>query len=233
MSDLLLDRFREVFDGKKYRHRRSTIGDKVAQFLYEDLYVIDQSKKYNGRVDAGDAVLNSKNTTRGVKHRRGDGSFGRIIPDEEPVWDEGFYVARGPTATIQIGAEVKILAKAMMKQIDRVQNDLRNQARQFRRSNDEAITVGIVGVNHAEECRSYEGDRHYDTGETGAHPVDEAEQAIERLENVRPDFDELIVLRFDATNKGNFPFEWVDRVETRRDYTSAVVRIASRYQRRF
>ncbi|MFY9980870.1 MAG: hypothetical protein WAK22_21765 [Candidatus Sulfotelmatobacter sp.] len=33
-------------------------------------------------------------------------------------------MARGPVATIEIGVETKILAKAMIKQIDRVTGDL-------------------------------------------------------------------------------------------------------------
>ena len=64
---------------------------------------------------------------RGVAARRGDGTFGEIIPGEAPILDQGYLVARGPIATVEIGVEVKILAKATIKQIDRVINDLRNQ----------------------------------------------------------------------------------------------------------
>lgn len=55
----------------------------------------------------------------------------------------------GPTANVQVGIEVKIIATAMIKQIDRVINDLRNQALQFKHRNPSAITLAIVGVNHA------------------------------------------------------------------------------------
>ena len=34
----LLRKFRSVFDGVPYYHRNSSTGDRVAQFVYEDLY---------------------------------------------------------------------------------------------------------------------------------------------------------------------------------------------------
>lgn len=49
------------------------------------------------------------------------------------IVDPGYIVARGPIATVEIGVEVKILAKAMIKQVNRVINDLRDQVSQFRR----------------------------------------------------------------------------------------------------
>ena len=55
--------------------------------------------------------------------------------------DAGYLVARGPIATVEIGIEVKILAKAMIKQIDRVINDLRNQVVQFKRGGGNPICI--------------------------------------------------------------------------------------------
>jgi hypothetical protein len=44
-----------------------------------------------------------------VEARRGDGTFGEIIPGEIAIDDPGYVVARGPIATVEIGVEVKIL----------------------------------------------------------------------------------------------------------------------------
>ena len=232
----LLDQYRGLFEGKTYHHRASTQGDHVAQYLYEDLYELNQSPKFRARAGQGSVVLNAKNQTHGVKHRRGDGSFGAIVPGEPPIRDVGFHVGRGPLATIQIGIEVKILAKAMIKQIDRVVGDLQRQAEQFRLSNPQVIAVGIVGVNHASTYRSFEGpDRHYDTGKgkSSSHPIQEAPTAIERLIEAHASFDEFLIFRFKATNRGDFPFDWVDATEARRDYSSALVRVAGAYEHRF
>lgn len=68
------------------------------------------------RVNAQRCVLNVANKRRGIDARRGDGAFGEIIPNEEAIHDAGYAVSRGPIATVEIGCEVKILAKAMIKQ---------------------------------------------------------------------------------------------------------------------
>ncbi len=83
--------------------------------LYEDLYTINRSPKLVEAIRLQSSVLNAQNRTRGVKARRGDGTFGEIIPGEEQLVDAGFVTARGPIATTEIGVEVKILAKAMIK----------------------------------------------------------------------------------------------------------------------
>lgn len=235
MPTKLLDRFQALFDGQQYNHRRSNLGDKVAQFLYEDLFDLAQSSTLLQMVADQKAVLNTRNRTHGVKHRRGDGTFGIAIPGEEVVEDPGFAVARGPIATILIGTEVKIICKAMIRQIDRVKNDLIGSVREFQRSNKHALTVGIVGVNHAEVYCSYEGDREYPTTGKGRylHPVQEAERTVERLEEIEDTFDELLVLRFDATNMGPYPFSWMDLEETQRDYSSALVRLSAEFEQRF
>ncbi len=96
--------------------------------LYEDLHALGRSKKFVNRVDIGISVLNTQNRRHGIKARRGDGSFGEIVPNVHPIKDKGLVVCRGPIATIEIGVEVKILMKAMIKQVDRVINDLKGQA---------------------------------------------------------------------------------------------------------
>ena len=65
-------------------------------------------------------------------------------------------------ATVEIGSEVKILAKAMIKQIDRVMTDLQNQKREFLAAGGTPTTAGIAGINHAPRYVSYEGDKDCD-----------------------------------------------------------------------
>ena len=183
-----------------------------------------------------DRVLNTQNLRRGVKARRGDGTLGLIIPGEMPVFEAGYSVGRGTIATVEIGIEVKVLFKAMIKQIDRVINDLRNQAQEFRRGGGDPIRIGIVGINRADFCISYEGDREFPTtGRAGfPHAFQEAEEAERRLEqNVSSHFDEFLVLRFKATNAPPFLFEWIDLRGLRLDYGAALTRVSSEYQKRF
>ncbi len=171
-----------------------------------------------------------------MEARRGDATFGEIIPGERPIFDSGYVVGRGPIATVEIGVEVKILAKAMIKQIDRVINDLKNQVAQFKRGGGNPICVAIIGVNQAESTIGYEGDRPFPTtGKDGfLHPFQEAPEAERRLRALAaPDYDEFLLLRFKATNAEPYPFEWLDYNSTRLDYAAALSRINARYQQRF
>lgn len=136
----LLNEFERLFQGRIYRHRSSTQGDFLALQLYEDLVSIKRSPKLIEAVSVRrDRVAFARNTRRGIQARRGDGSFGELIPGETALTVAGFEVSRGPIATLEIGVEVKILAKAMMKQIGRVTTVLRGQAAQFRRGGDKPI----------------------------------------------------------------------------------------------
>lgn len=232
----LLSAFRKLFEGNKYRHRDASLGNFVAMHLYEDLAALGRSPKLITAIKSKQRVLNVQNRARGVEARRGDGTFGEIIPGEEPIADRGYLVARGPIATVDIGSEVKILAKAMIKQIDRVMNDLRNQATQFKRGGANPICVAIIGINHAPEYTSYEGDRAFrTTGKDGyLHPIHEAAAAETwLLKEAKPAFDEFLILRFAATNSPPFPFSWVNYQDTRLDYAAALTRISSKYQQRF
>ena len=232
----MLTEFRKLFEGRAYMHRASNQGDFVAMHLYEDLVSIDRSPKLARDIEEKRCVLNVANKRHGVQARRGDGTFGQIVPGETAITDEGYRVARGLIATVEIGIEVKVLAKAMIKQIDRVINDLRNQVVEFRRGGGNPICVGIVGVNRAERYVGYEGEaRSYPTTGRGGfpHPSQEAPEAEKRLRSLAaPLFDEFLVLRFKATNEAPFPFEWVDFTETTRDYGAALARISGRYQSR-
>jgi hypothetical protein len=205
--------------------------------LYEDLVAVQRSPKLiDAAVLRKDRVLNVQNRRRGIDARRGDGTFGEIIPGETPIFDAGYQVGRGPIATVEIGVEVKILAKAMIKQIDRVINDLRNQVVQFRRGGGNPICVALVGINQAESTVGYEGDRSFPTtGKDGfLHPVQEAAEAERRLRALAAsDFDEFLILQFKATNQAPYPFERANFHETRLDYAAALSRISARYQQRF
>lgn len=232
----LLDEFQRLFDGKRYLHRNSTLGDFVAMHLYEDLHDVGVSKILRARIDDHTRVLNVNNKRRGIAARRGDGTFGELIPKVEALIDPNYAVARGPIATVEIGIEVKILAKAMIKQIDRVIGDLRKQVDHFRMGAGNPVCIGIVGINHADCYTGYEGEREWPTTGSGSyrHPVQEALEAESRLNiAVRAVYDEFLILRFRATNQEPHPFEWLDLSATEQDYGAALTRISREYDRRF
>jgi hypothetical protein len=205
--------------------------------LYEDLIAVNRSPRLiEAAIECKDRVLNVQNKRRGIAARRGDGTFGEIIPGETPITDAGYLVSRGPIATVEIGIEMKVLAKAMIKQIDRVMNDLRNQVIQFKRGGGNPICVAVIGINQAESTVGYEGDRPFPTtGRQGfVHPYQEAPEAERRLKAIAaPEFDEFLMLRFKATNVPPYPFKWVNYKDTRLDYAAALSRISARYQQRF
>jgi hypothetical protein len=215
--------FRSLFDGRPYLHRDSSLGDRVASYLYEDLYSLGKSTKLRERVDTRSRVLNAQNLTVGIPRRRGDGT------------DIGFAVARGPVATIEIGVETKILAKAMIKQIDRVISDLMRQTEEFKKRGGQAICIGIVGVNFARQYTSYEGGRAFPTdGHKYKNPIQEAEDAISRLrQRAAPSFDEFLILRFEASNTKPHPFLWVDENQTLLEYSALLTRLSRDYDHRF
>ena len=144
-------------------------------------------------------------------------------------------MARGPVATIEIGVETKILAKAMIKQIDRVVGDLVRQTEEFKRRGGNPICIGIVGVNFSEVYTSYEGERAFLTdGRRYKHPIQEAREAISRLEQrARPSFDESLILKFVATNTPPHPFSWVDEQKVVLEYSALLTRVSREYDRRF
>ena len=237
MSYRLLTEFENLFSGKAYLHRNSTLGDYVAMHLYEDLAGLSppSSTKLLPRLQTGSRVLSTTNMRRGVIARRGDGTFGEIIPGTTPMIDPGFLVARGQIATVEIGVEMKILGKAMIKQIDRVIGDLQKQVNHFRRGSGSPICVALVGINHASYTIGYEGSRSFRTdGHANRHPIQEAADAELRLRtHVAPLYDEFIVLNYAATNDPPFPFVWVNYSNTFKDYGAAMVRIGREYDRRF
>lgn len=233
MSYRLLDQFELTFSGHRYLHRNSQLGNRIADCLFDDLYALLPESRYRRDVDAGRAALNPKGISPGLRARRGDGSFGPVVPGHRPELRSGHLVGIAPTAAVDIGAEVKILAKAMIKQIDRVISDLCGQARHFRTKSPDAITVGIVGLNLANRYVSYEGTRSYRTGEYGPHPAQEAPEAERRLRSsAEPCFNEFLVLPFIATNEEPYRFEWVNSGRVQDDYGAMLVRLINSYERR-
>ena len=232
----LLKAFRKAFEGRPYYHRDSSVGDRVALWLYEDLVRLGRSRTLKTRVATCEVVLNARNLRVGIPARRGDGSLGELVPGTKTVKDPEFLVSRGHIANIQIGVEVKILAKSMIKQIGRVTTDLQNQVRQFKKGGGKPICIGIVGINHAEHYHSFEGEKEYDTEGTGSkpHPAREAAEAEARLDReAKPDFDEFLFLRYRATNVHPFPFEWKDEKRTERDYGALLIRVSRKYDEYF
>lgn len=231
----LLKAFRDLFQGKPYLHRKSTLGDFVASQLYEDLVALNKSDKLTARVHSRERVVNLRNVMIGKPARRGDGTFGEIVPTAIAVIEKGILVARGPVATIEIGAETKILGKAMIKQIDRVIGDLIRQVEQFKKSGGNPICIGFVGVNHADQYTSYERRRRYKTdGKAQKHPYQEAPRAEDLLiQKALPAFDEFQLLRFQATNVKPYPFAWVDLDKTVMEYGALLTRVSREYDRRF
>jgi len=211
------------------------LGDLVANHLYEDLVTLGKSAKLVARVAAHERVVYLANKTVGRPSRRGDGTLGELIPAAVAVTESGLLVARGEVANIEIGVETKILAKAMIKQIDRVIGDLCRQVEEFRKTGRNPICVGIVGVNFAQSYTSYEGRREWPTdGKKHKHPAQEATEAEKRLRaKAVPAFDEFQVLPFQATNVAPFPFEWLDYERTLKQYGALLVRVSREYDRRF
>lgn len=232
---LLLRTFRGLFEGTLYKHRDSSLGDLVASQLYEDLVALNRSEKLTRRVQSHERVVNLANRAVGRLSRRGDGTFGELVPTAIAITETGLFVARGEVANIEIGAETKILAKAMIKQIDRVIGDLIRQVEEFKSTGGNPICVGIIGVNYAPEYTSYEGERSWPTdGKKHKHPIQEAAEAERRLISRAADkFDEFQILRFRATNVSPFPFEWVDLNTTLKEYGALLVRLSREYDRRF
>ena len=232
----LLNRFQQLFEVAEYRHRVSNNGDLVASFLIDDVLALGQSSKLADAASSGSSVLNSANRTTGKTHRRGDGTFGRVVPGAKLRTVPGYAVSFGQVANIEIGAETKILAKAMIKQIDRVCTDMVNQAAEFRKHGNNPICVGIVGINHASMYRSLEKDREWITDGSSSyrHPIQEAEEAEKILRGrVVPQFDEVVFLRFKATNMHPLQFAWLNSEKTFHEYGAALVRLAAQYQKRF
>lgn len=90
--------FRGLFEGRPYLHRDSSLGDRVASYLYEDLYNLGKSTKLRERIETRSRVLNVQNLTVGILRRRGDG----ILSASERSWVALGYRVRTNLAQTQL-----------------------------------------------------------------------------------------------------------------------------------
>jgi hypothetical protein len=243
----LLTEFETLFRGKIYRHRSSTQGDRLALELYEDLYVRSKQRsatsKFVAGVDVATRVVNPRNLNYGTTARRADGTLGEILHGAIAVTEPGFIVQRGTTVITEIGIEVKILTKAMIKQIDRVCGDLTKQVTHFgqKGGSKPPIPVAIVGVNHSKAFLGYEGSRttladgtRQPDGTIHASPAAEATRAKADLDTIaRPHYFQFLLLEFEATNMPPYPFKWVNASKTAADYNALLSKLAYEYEARF
>lgn len=226
----LLQGFRSVFEGVSYKHRDSTIGNRIGRALFEDLLYHNVSAAYREHVRNGRCVVSLGGGIHGRLIRRNDSIFG--LPPAGVMGvrrQSGLEVFEGPVAEPRVGCEVKILAKAQLKQIDRVISDLDNFATRMKRLNERCINVAIVGVNHESNYLGHEGERTF-RGKLGR---EEPRTTIGRLGVLREVYDELLILGFKATNQPPYPFGWLDTKMVELDYASALTRVGERYQERF
>jgi hypothetical protein len=230
--------FRRLFDGRRYLHRSSTHGDKLAIEFFEDLYDLGRSKSYINFVDSHVKGVSPKNTRVGIRSRRADGLFGDLIPQRAKVFPS-YHVARGPIATINIGVETKILHKSQKKQIsDRIQG-LEKQADYMvsgtdRRKRDNPISVAIIGLNYSDYTIGYEGDRAYQTDGTSAqpHPADEAPSVEAGIQaELGPVYSHIILLRYLARNDPPFAFSWKSAQATEDEYAATLIRVSNEFDR--
>jgi hypothetical protein len=229
----LLETFRTTFAGTVYKHRNSTLGNKIGRQLFEDLLGHHVSQLYREHVEQGAVVVNVGgriHTPRAI--RRNDSVFGRPPAGariQQPP--SGLRVSEGPVAEPRIGCEVKIIAKSQQKQIDRVISDLEHFASRTKSLNDRAINVAVVGVNQESDYVGHEGDR------TFKHRLREQEptSTMVRLHaHLLDRYDELLLLPFRATNQPpSYPFAWADPIRAQLDYGAALTRLGDLYERRF
>ena len=231
----LLAGFQELFEGKPFLHRRPNQGDTLAALFYEDLYGLGRSNSLVRGVDDHRLAINSGNKITGKPARRGDGTFGELVPNVTAIVIPGYKIARGPVANLEIGAETKIFNTALRKQQQERVGDLNDQAAEFTKHRKEAIRVAIVGVNHAPQYTAYDGDKTTITdGRKYRHPAQEADGMVLALSrSVMPQYDEFLLLKYRASNSSPYDFAWIDGRSTHQEYGAALLRLSDLYQRRF
>jgi hypothetical protein len=89
LSFALLNTFRATFEGRKYEHRNSVLGDVIASQLYEDLLMLGKSSVLATRIQNREHVVNAANKAIGKKSRRGDGTFGELVPTAIAIMTKG------------------------------------------------------------------------------------------------------------------------------------------------
>lgn len=97
------------------------------------------------------------------------------------------------------------------------------------------VCIGFVGINCAHRYVSWEGQRSYATdGKSEKHPSQEAAEAEARLVALaKPAFDELLIMRFAATNEAPYPFAWDNYQKLLLEYNAVLTRVSRQYDQRF
>ena len=238
MTRRLLDAFRGLFEGHAYVHRASNLGDRIAVEVYEDLHDLARSPKFQASVDGARRGVGPQNKAVTLQRmRRGDGTLGELLDPASARRLPGYAVARGAIANIDCAVEVKILNKAMIKQIDRVVNDIEKQVTNWKRVSPGVVSLAVIGINRAAYTVGYEGERAYPTdGAKHKHPFQEADTAeshIVRRVVDRGLYDEVLILRYAASNEVPFPFGWADEAATLPAYRAVLIRLSNAMQQRF
>jgi hypothetical protein len=227
----LLETFRLSFAAQVYKHRNSTIGNKIGRQLFEDLLTHRVCAAYVADVQNGRGVVNSGGSILTPRQiRRNDSVYGcpPAGAELEPI-REGFNLLEGPVAEPRIGCEVKIIAKSQQKQIDRVVSDLENFVRRMNELNRNCINLAVVGINHETNYVGHEGERSF----RHLLRANEPKMVHAKLKILLESYDEVLVLRFRATNQEPYPFRWLSDKEVNLDYGAVLTRIGEAYQRRF
>jgi hypothetical protein len=238
MTRRLLDAFGALFEGRAYIHRASNLGDRIAVEVYEDLHALARSAKFLASVNSAQRGVGPRNKAVTLQRmRRGDGTLGELLDPASARRIPGYAVARGAVATIDCAVEVKILNKAMIKQIDRVLNDIEKQATNWKRVSPAVVSLAVIGINRAPHTVGYEGERAYRTdGTKHKHPIQEADAAEQRIVQRSVGsglYDDVLILRYSATNEPPFPFAWVDEAATAQAYRAILIRLSKAIQDRF
>lgn len=228
----LLERFKNTFLGTRYDHRNSSLGNTIGRELFEDLLLHSGSDAYVSHARHGRTVVNRGgkiHTPRAI--RRNDSILGRppagVTGTPPPP---GSSVLEGPVAEPRVGCEVKILAKSQLKQIGRVISDLERFVDRMKSLNPRCINVALVGVNYESDYVGWEGDRPYRHKLTSKEPEIVSARLAEALLRL---YDELLIVRFRATNQPSYPFSWVYPKQVGLDYGAALTRLGELYQARF
>ena len=229
----LLETFKTTFEGKFYKHRNPTLGNKIGRTLFEDLLQYEVSIRYKNHVVQGRGVVNLGGKIRTPKTIRRNDSIFEKPPAGEALQppNEGFSVPEGSVAEPRISCEVKIMAKSQQKQIDRVISDLDNFALRMKSLNRKCINVAIIGINHESDYISREGRRPFKHKLREQEPTTVREKLLRQLSEKK--YDEILILEFRATNQKPYPFHWLDAGAVDLDYGAALTRIGERYQERF
>ena len=235
MKYRLLHSFQEIFSGTPYRHRNSQLTDCVALDYFEDYRRTTNRPAIQERLDSGSSVVGSRPPLTGGMNHGGLRYIGEKTPGINPTRMPERSVMTGRTANVEIVFEIKILAKSMNKQVNRVINDFGNRQAKLKKAYPDVIFIGAVGVNFASAYVSYEGARTYHTnGKERRHPSQEATSVKNKLLDGLSDvLDELLIICFTAENVSPYNFDFLGLDRTEEELAGIIARTARDHEKRF